>query len=57
MFFCLMCGVFMMAQYFINPTGCISCLSGGKYVLMLSLFFIARFFASLFGNFFFTVLM
>ena len=56
MFFCLMIAVFMMAQFLFNPSGCISCLNGGKYVLMLILFFMGRFFANLFGSFFFAVL-
>ena len=43
--------LFLLLQFLVNPTGCISCLSGANYIIILVLFFISRFFANMFANF------
>lgn len=47
---------FIFLQYLVNPQGCISCLKGPKYVLMLVLFFISRFFVNLYANLYLNML-
>ena len=49
-----MCAIFLLAQFIYNPSGCVTCLKGGKYILMLIFFIFQRFFANMFDNFFFT---
>ena len=43
--------IFTLIQYFLNPAGCLNCLKGNQFVLLMIAFTIARFFTNLASNF------
>ena len=45
-----------LAMYFINPTGCMSCLKGTQYILLMVFFTMNRFCVNIASNFNFNVL-
>jgi hypothetical protein len=48
--------IFFLLQYAVDPTGCITCMSGTNLILLMIFFFISRFFISLLASFNFNVL-
>lgn len=45
--------IFTFFQYLIDPLGCISCMKGFSLVLLMTFFFISRFFINMTVNFYF----